>query len=321
VVEGRPVLFSCKISHSILTYLDRQGADLMMVLEGYEYPTEFLRNPSHWLDADKMEQLLSGFMRDFNRYSRDGHLIQESGHACRELRSWGVLDSVLRMMASPKDLFAQPDRLLSYFVSPAPPIGNLQRDAEGVSFASPITSTQYPLVTEYLRSAMEALPTYSGRGPANVRWQEADISINWQDSQESLLTGDLAQATHYNPETVRNILSNLEAAQKQIEDLKRQLAEQTPAPLEQGQTDPVLESTLQDFFRLNDYWVRAQQLISMIAAQTQHRREVQEAMRRLNWTHVQTETGQVLQRSILNLQKLRASLEHDSSRSELNQKE
>src|SRR5262245_31058551 len=52
------VLVSCKITHSVMTYLDRRGEDLGELNDFCDWPTEFLRDPSSWLEADKMENLL-----------------------------------------------------------------------------------------------------------------------------------------------------------------------------------------------------------------------------------------------------------------------
>ncbi len=332
------MLFSCKISHSVLTYLDRQGADLGALLEACEYPAEFLRDPLHWLEAEKMEDLLALFVRECNRLSREGNLIQEAGHHCKELRAWGVLDSVLRMVQSPKDLFSQPDRLLSYFVSPAPPVGNILREPEGVFFEVPIAASQYPLVTEYLRSAMEALPTYAGKPMASAQWTEIRVGINWIERQESLFGADVGQEPHLNPELVRGILHNLETAQKQLEETKRSLAERerelkllrngaAPSPrvdqvsaqessqestvrwmgLAEGLKAEISEparDVLNHIYRLNDYMVRAQQLVTLLVGQGRQTPQVQEAMRRVDWALVQSESPNVVKSAAAGVRKI-----------------
>ena len=147
----KAVLFSCKITHSCLTSLERRGEDLTPVYEVFDWPPEFLHDPSSWLEADKMEKLLSVLEKQFGGgvESHEG-LVADVGHKSRDLRSWGVLDSVLRMVQTPKDFFAQPDRFLSYFISPAPPIGEIRRDTDSVSFVLPISVERFPLVATYL---------------------------------------------------------------------------------------------------------------------------------------------------------------------------
>lgn len=292
-----------------------------------------------------MEDLLALFMRECNRLSRDGNLIQEAGHQCKELRSWGVLDSVLRMVQSPKDLFAQPDRLLSYFVSPAPPVGNILRETDGVFFEVPIAASQYPLVTEYLRAAMEALPTYVGKPMATVEWTEIRVAISWSESQESLFGEEAASPPHLNPDLVRGILHSLEATQKQLEETKLALAERdrevrllrehgaviAPPRVEASVVASTVESTveiedgarwiglaeglkaeisapaqevLNHIYRLNDYMVRAQQLITLLVAQGRQTPQVQEAMRRVDWTLVQSESPNVVKSAAAGVRKI-----------------
>lgn len=328
------MLFSCKISHSILTYLDRQGADLTALFEACEYPSEFLRNPSHWLEAQKLEDLLGFIMREYKRLAREDDLITEAGHACKDLRSWGVLDSVLRMVQSPKDIFAQPDRFMSYFVSPAPPVANVLREPEAVFFELPIAATQYPLVTTYLRAAFEALPTYVGKPMASCTWSEIRVAIHWSEDQESLFTSEQDEATHLNPDVVRGVVANLEQTQKQLEETKALLAsrelelkalksaavqavprasgkaqtsQQSWFALAQGLKAEVTQpaqAVLNDVFRLSDYLARAQQLVTLLVAQGRQSAQVTEAMRRVDWDFVKTETPVVVKQAAAGVRRI-----------------
>ena len=254
-----PVLFSCKLSHSLISYLDRRGEDLELLYEKFDWPTEFLRDPSCWLEADKMESLLRLMEKDYahavhtdplndsgsefsgsalsvsnsaaldhslhgSSHGQDA-LIVAVGHQCKDLRSWGVLDSVLRMVQTSKDLFAQPERFLSYFVSPAPPIGDLKREADSVSFVLPISEIRFPLVTAYLRAALEALPTYISKPMATVTWRESRVRIVWSERQVSLFSDAENKELTLHPELVRNILMNLESSQTELELAKKSLIE------------------------------------------------------------------------------------------------
>ncbi len=206
-----------------MSYLDRRGEDLQSLYEHSDWPAEFLRDPSYWLEAPKMESLLRFFKKEFAHTVSDGSFIREVGHQCKDLRSWGVLDSVLRMVQSPKDLFAQPERFLSYFISPAPPIGNLRRDFDSVRFEIPISSSEYPLVVEYLSAAFEALPTYMGKPMAHVEWLDSKILVRWSDQQVSFFDEGKDTEHSLHPELLQNILINLENSQKQLEETKRLL--------------------------------------------------------------------------------------------------
>ena len=325
------VLISCKISHSLITFLDRRGEDLDAFYERCDWPSEFLRDPSSWLEADKMEALLKQIDLEYGRGPQvEEHVITEAGHQCKDLRSWGVLDSVLRMVQAPKDLFAQPERFLSYFISPAPPLGEIRREANSVSFVLPVSEMQFPFVTCYLRAALEALPSYINKPMANVTWDNSRVTIAWSDDQASLFgeAQDVDLSLH--PELMRNILFNLETSQKQLDELKRELiaknieieqlrqkASTTPAPIQQPM--PVLETgapkklgeVLHELYRLGDYVARGQQLVTLLVGQGRQTRQVEEAMRRVNWDYVSTAGPQLVKWAVQELQKVQTNLETD----------
>src|SRR3954462_12363466 len=99
------MLFSCKISSSLLAHLDRRGENLQLIEEMSDLPPlEFLRDPAYWIEAPKMEALLRFFQQTYGLNSTDS-IVTEAGHRSKDLRSWGVLDSVLRMVQNPKDMY------------------------------------------------------------------------------------------------------------------------------------------------------------------------------------------------------------------------
>jgi signal transduction histidine kinase len=335
------VLFSCKITHSLFTYLDRRGEDLEALYEKCDWPAEFLRDPSSWLEADKMETFLAQIDLGYSRgLQLEEGLVTSVGHQCKDLRSWGVLDSVLRMVQTPKDLFAQPERFLSYFISPAPPIGDLRRGPDSVSFVLPIDEVQFPHVTGYLRAALEALPTYISKPMAQVIWDNSHVGISWSENQVSLFGEAQDTDLSLNPELVRNILQSLEATQSQLEAMKCELhakeeeilklkssspsasvnpaamaseiaSASTLARLAQGASCELggpLEQVLTELYRLGDYMARGQQLVTLLVGQGRQTPQVQEAMRRMDWLFVAQEGPQVIKRSVAGLQKMQESL-------------
>jgi hypothetical protein len=328
------VLFSCKITHSIINYLDRRGEDLELLYEKCDWPAEFLRDPACWLEADKMEMLLGAINAEYGREfvldpAMDEGLITTVGHQCKDLRSWGVLDSVLRMVQTPKDLFAQPERLLSYFVSPAPPIGEIRRGADSVSFVLPVSEVQFPLVTEYLRAALEALPTYISKPMATVEWRESRVAISWSEDQTSLFGETQNAELSLHPELVRNILINLETSQKELEQMKARLHEKDVeierlkrvsgealqvnegfAAVAAGAAhlDQPVSLILSEIYRLGDYMARGQQLITLLVGQGRLTPQVQEAMRRVDWSHVAVEGPQTVKRVVQGLQNVQQAV-------------
>ena len=216
------MLFSGKITNSFLVYLDRHGVDSEKVFELTDLPTEFLRDPTCWIPAQDVEKFVTRIDLEFGGIFHDS-LAKLVGHECHEARAWGVLDSVIKMMSKPQDLYLQPHRFLSYFVSPAPPVGDVLRAQESISFELPISNQEFPYVCEFLRSALEVLPCYLGRSAAHVEWQQTRIKIAWSESQNELLKGEDLNP-NYKPELVQNLMQALEESQRQIEDLRNQLS-------------------------------------------------------------------------------------------------
>jgi hypothetical protein len=216
------MLFSCKISNSILTFLDRRGGDLEFLFESHDAPVELLRDPSGWLQADCMEKFLELTEKRFEHLTEDGNLLRTVGHRVPELRAWGVLDSVLKMMQRPQDVFLQPARLMSYFVSPEPPMELVSRVDEAVEWRLPVTSDQYPRVVEYLQAAFEALPEYLGQSQCQVKWEGAILKISWSEEQASLVVDERQTIK---PELVQSMVRDLEKAQKDLEDRNQELAQ------------------------------------------------------------------------------------------------
>lgn len=177
--------FSGKITNSVIAYVSRLGGGLEGLYELTDLPEEFLRDPSCWLDALKTERFLEKIHREYSSKLNDFNLLENAGHHCHELWSWGVLDSVLRMMPNAQDIYQQPHRFLSYFVSPAPELTQVIRENESVRFDMPWVAEEYPLASEYLRSALEALPSYLGKQRAVVRWRGHQIYIGWSEAQRS----------------------------------------------------------------------------------------------------------------------------------------
>lgn len=297
------MLFSGKITNSFLVFLDRHGVDSEKLFELTDLPTEFLREPSCWIPAQDVEKFVANLDREFGNIFHDS-LPKLVGHECHELRSWGVLDSVIKMLQKPQDLFLQPHRFLSYFVSPAPPVGNVARESDAISFDLPISNQEFPCVTEFLRSALEVLPCYLGRNSAHVLWQQTRLTISWSESQSDLLKEE-DLSPNYKPELVQNLMQALEESQRQIEDLRNQLSRSGDSdkaqPIAATETEFVqgmrtyLTRARGHMMRLSDYLVRSQQLVTLLIGQNRMDRQVQEAMRRVDWDYVKSQSSQVAQ--------------------------
>lgn len=305
------MLFSGKITHSVLAYVARQGAGLEGLYESTGLPEEFLRDPSSWLEAEQVEAFLAIVQRDFGAKFNEPNLMETIGHACHDLWAWGVLDSVLRMMPKAQDIYLQPHRILSYFVSPAPELTHVQREEESITFELPLTTEAFPLVTEYLRAALESLPGYLGKDRVVVRWRQNQIYIGWSTAQQSFFESANGE-TNFKPELVNAMRSSLEQAQIELEQRKRELVtkdhelESLKTQLVQaafnggeisesirnfGQAwhfDERLDLLKAQVRRFEDYMVRAQQLITLLIAQGRKDQQVAEAMKRVDWDYLRS---------------------------------
>lgn len=332
------MLFSSKISNSILTFLENQRVSLEGLYSSFDIPEELLRDPSSWMDAREMESFLQVATNFYQVEKSSGNLSELVGHECLNLHSWGVLDSVLRMMAKPQDIYLHPERFLSYFISPTPPLLSLNpqvsdgAEVERSAFEISISSFDYPLTTKYLQAALEALPTFFGRENAHVKWSGKVIDINWETKQNSLFeTAELER--NVNPDLVETLMKSLEKKQKELEVKNRELLEKNKL-LEEAQKklesqykervyseklstlselassiaheiNNPLAYVMSNMMRINDYFIRAQQLITILIGQDRLTPPVQEAMRRTDWSLVQKDFPEIVKEVHQGLQKVR----------------
>jgi signal transduction histidine kinase len=284
------------------------------------------------MDAAEMEKFLRAATNVFAADMARENLAEQVGHDCLKLHCWGVLDSVLRMMDKPQDIFLNPERFLSYFISPMPTVSQVETQEERVTFQLPLSSFDYPLTTKYLVAALEALPGFFGKENAAVQWSAQIVDISWETKQNALFAENDLQK-NIKPDLVETLMTSLEKKQKELEAKNRELIEKN-AQLEEAQRklesqykEKVFEEKLSglselaasiaheinnpltyvigNVSRLSDYFVRAQQLITILIGQDRLTPQVQEAMRRLDWSLVQGDFAQVVREAHFGLQKVR----------------
>ncbi len=290
------VLISCKLSNSVLTSLERQGCDIQTVLQLSDVPVECLRDTAYWLQATRMEDFLR--LVDETYLELPENFCFDIGKSSENLRAWGVLDSVLKMVESPLDIYCHPTRFLSYFISPEPPIDSWKNNNDMIAFQIPISTNEFPLITSYLAGALEGLPNYMGQNTGIVVWEDCLVSIQWALSQENLLPAEELQLRQFNPQWVRTVIDSLENHQKNLEIRSNQ--HNSPAVSSQ-EMEAFFSNSLQavsglsedisvlreDFLRLHDYFSRAQQLITFLIHSGRKTKQVDEAMRRMDWVKIQ----------------------------------
>ena len=281
----------------------KQGQDIESLYDLTELPVEFIKDPTSWLDAKQVENFL-----------RTTEISLDSvGHAAKELKAWGVLDSVLRMIAKPQDIYNQPQRFISYFISPAPPVANIKREENSISFDLPISFEEYPLTASYILAAIEAIPEFMGSEMAEAKWRENRISIRWNESQPLLNSVDM-NSRYLAPEVMQSLMTTLEKTEQaliaktlELEKIKNentraaqsQIVGADPLRADQLTADQLAtadqlptsgeqwDKFQQKVMKLQDYFTRSQQLITLLIGQDRMSSQVREAMKRVNWDQVQ----------------------------------
>lgn len=326
--------FSCKITNAVLSFLEHHGEDLSPLYDPMFPPMEVLRDPSSWLSAPEMEAYLETLSRMSWAKHEAGELALVAGHAGPKNHAWGVLDSVLRLMPRPQEILNQPERFLSYFISPEPPIENLKRSEASVSFDLPLPAEQYPMVTMYLKAAFESLPLYVGQNRAICEWEGIHLQVHWPELQESIFVQDPGH--QISPDLLQSVIADHQRLQRDLEDKNRELQRKSDEirelkmDLEKGvrtaailNAEAALSSLLneeppteqppaykieQNMARLHDYMVRAQQLVVVLSGLVKKEKEpaVKEALRRLDWDHVKQQYPRTIASSMEELRRLQS---------------
>lgn len=311
--------FSCKITHAILSYLESEKVDLSAYFSESDVPWELLRDSSYWMRAPDMEAFLE-------RLSLKEDVLVRAGHKTPKNRVWGVLDSVLRMMPQPQEIFQQPEKFLGYFISPEPPIENLERLNSGLSFDIPLPAEQYPLVTTYLKAAFESLPVYVGKTEAHCEWTDIHFKIEWSSSQQTIINDDDSER-NISPQLMQDIIRQLQQNGRELEEKNRELQRRNEELLRRVQKDSSLSEkserqviqqdfsqfefmkqpvhqVAQNLSRLHDYMVRAHQLVVLLTAGQKQSAGIKEAFHRVDWEIVKNQYPQLILESLETLKKL-----------------
>lgn len=313
-----------------MTYLESEKVDLSNYFSETDIPWELLRDSSYWMRAPDMEAFLE-------RLSLKEEALIRAGHRTPKNRVWGVLDSVLRMMPQPQEIFQQPEKFLSYFISPEPPIENIERMSSGISFNIPLPAEQYPLVTTYLKSAFESLPLYVGQTPAHCEWKDINFKIEWSDLQQTILTEENSER-NISPQLMQDVIRQLQQSSRELEEKNRELQRRNEELIHinqqkslnvnaiQSQLRPEdfsqfefmkqpVHQVAQNLSRLQDYMVRAHQLVILLTAGQKQSPGIKEIFHRVDWEIVKDQYPKIILESLQILKKLNKTEERSEENS------
>jgi hypothetical protein len=316
---------SCKVSYSVLVYFERQGAQLDPFFETHETPIEILKDTSCWLEASKMEEFLLQLLQ-FLGYKENLQIFREIGQNNFELRAWGVLDSVLKMVESPKEIFTQPDRFISYFLTPPPEFAVVKQDENKITLKLEKIATAQAIL-HYLMGAVEGLPKYMGNPAAQIELlDQKTFQLTWYDDQQSLFDEQEKKHRQFHPQIVHSVIQSLKDQKQEL--ISENSLTDTPEHManlafekmvsvevekrmqqwlnQQKEMGEIFFKVKNDFYKMYDYFIRAQQIITLIGP-TARKASVREAMRRVDWDYVQKEFPNLVEQtcdSILSLKEI-----------------
>lgn len=307
------MLVSCKVTHSLLCFLDSKGLRYDEFYEKFEYPEEFLRDPSYWLEAHEIENILRWFDQKFGN-----SIAEQTGHSSSELKAWGVLDGVLRVMSRPKEIYLQPSKFLSYFLSPVGPVS--LRAGQPSEFVLSFDFDEFPVSKMYLKSALESLPTFWGQPLAKVIWQGPSLKLEMREQQKELFAQDEELRT-LNPNLIDHIVTSLELSQQLLEkgNIKNAVLRMENKHNANGEILKNCEHALRkhsldvkektekitgEIYRLLDYFTRCSQAISLLASLAKSPTQSQSMLKKVDWERIQGEFPKMVSQIYLELENL-----------------
>ncbi len=327
-----PLLLSCKLTNAALKFLERRGEDLEPLYERFDWPLHYLRDSSSWLEADRLEYVLATLEELYGpRILKETgqSFFEVVGHASPQLRAWGALDSVLRIVPGIRELYHQPDRFLASFISPQPVIRGLKHShsdgIERTEFRIDFSDDRMPHTARYLRAAFEALPEYIGKARSHVSWSNGSVLIEFSERQVPFVpmtNMSSHEVPSLSPELLRTILVDLANAQRELEATRRALTDRetelqkmkaavgaTPAmaPVKaSGEHETRMKLALHEIYKLGDYFARAQQMITVLRGASgvvgSTKVNAEAMVRRTSWDRVSQEAPEVIRRAASLLQ-------------------
>ncbi|MBK9293153.1 MAG: GHKL domain-containing protein [Oligoflexia bacterium] len=200
-----------------MAYLEKQGLTTLPLIDAFDYPEEYLKDPHSWISLTEAEK----FFEKAIKITDDLLVARHCGLLIKNLSALGALDNVFKMMTDgAQSYYSRIDRYLSYFLAPQPIYNELERTPSLVKFEFPIERAQFPNVFDFLIATLEVLPKYTGHGASQVKLSQLNIvEISWETKQQSLFE-EGTEGRVLNPKLVEQMSVLLQDSERKIEELK-----------------------------------------------------------------------------------------------------
>lgn len=209
---------SCKVTSSIISYVRREKKNLARLLEGIELSEEHLQDTNSWVSLDLVETLFERLEEIFY----DDQIVYKVATEASRLESWGVLDSVFRMIGEPRLIYHQARKFCSYFYKTIDVRTLEKSDFHIVLKFSPKKLSKRHL--QYLQGAFESIPKYWNMGGAYAqKIDETTFEFRWENKQ--LFFGKKDTTVSLSPHLIQDTIFQLEKTNALIEKKNRELQE------------------------------------------------------------------------------------------------
>ena len=168
---------SGRVTHSFFCFLNQNHFDTSKLYELTDLDMEFIKDPSAWLPAESVENLIQKISDEYGPHFSEGELTSLAGHHAFQLKAWGDLDRVLTL-GLPLGFYKKIENILQWFISPFS-AKNLKYTEHMAQFECELSSQKYPYIVDYMRSALEALPLYQSEEMTKVTWEGELVQINY----------------------------------------------------------------------------------------------------------------------------------------------
>lgn len=268
---------SAKITKSIYMELESQGHVAGDFLEEAGLSSQVALDSERWIPFDQVEYFLEVVMKNVPDFIPKNMALKAMDN-----RSWGLLDQVLRILQKPEEIYQDPMMFLSYFIKPLNGFKWIDRGEKHSSFETSLSSEEHPLITNYLKGALEVVSHYICGEAAQANWLGTQVSIDWSTHQDSFFKE--REPANFKPEIYKEAVGIIQQQQTELQafkELSNQKAFQT------ADTAAREKELTKDLKVLEDYFLRARQLVSLLKADSGKKKWFKDAVKRLNWEELQ----------------------------------